>query len=69
MKYRIKTESGWWKGFNKFGIPMSGAGTKDALIFNSKMDAMHEARIIPALIGFDELVPIKKEGKYEQRSN
>lgn len=28
MKYRLKTLSGWWKGRNKFGMPMSGPGLR-----------------------------------------
>jgi hypothetical protein len=63
MKYTIKTFSGWWKGFNQSGLPMSGIGKKDAKAFNSRQEALQEMRRIPSIVGFDKIVPIIDKDK------
>lgn len=62
-KYRIQTYSGWWKGRNQFGVPRAGKGIEDALIFDSREDALQEMRNVPAIIGFKELVPVDQESE------
>lgn len=63
MGYRIKTMSGWWKGRNRYGVPMSGPDCGDVLEFDTKDDALAEICNIPAIVGFDEIVPVKKRNK------
>ena len=61
MKYRIKIMSGWWKGWTEGGIPMSGKGTKDAIVYDSKVEAIYAFNSIPIIIMADKIVEIKKD--------